>query len=74
MQSAGSLLTRARAAAVEDERPSRPQPFKDPIRAERDSIRAEQDPIGAERTTDQIEREQYDLELQRLANDGRAPT
>jgi len=59
MQSAGSLLVRARAATPEGAYPSRPAPFDADIRAAR--------------TSEPIERRQYDLELQRLANDVRPP-
>jgi diacylglycerol O-acyltransferase / wax synthase len=89
-EAAGSLLTRARAAVVEDaaavgpagplrptpfagegsrargpEGSARPQPFKVPGEA----ALAGEGPVEQQ----PIERSDYEIELQRLANDGRAP-
>jgi diacylglycerol O-acyltransferase / wax synthase len=70
MQSAGSLLTRARAAAGEGERTAPRSPFKDPLANGRASeVNGPSDANG--RASDEIERAEYEAELQRLANDAR---
>jgi len=61
MESSGSLLMRARAAVPEDAVASYQQPLRTPI-------------IQRALAPDQIERSDYELELQRLASDERAPT
>jgi diacylglycerol O-acyltransferase / wax synthase len=66
MQSNGSLLTRARAAAREGERPAPRSPFTDPLANGHSSDNGH--------ASDAIERAQYEAELQRLAGDGRAPS
>jgi len=75
MESAGSLLMRARAATPESAYPSSQAPFQAPSRQA--PFEARQAPletdIRAARTNEQNERQQYDLELQRLADGGRPP-